>query len=348
MSKKILNMAVIGTNSFGTKHIQTILKLEHANLVAICDSNGEIVKKKAEEFGINDYYTDYNELLKRDDLDAVTVATSDPAHMPITVAALRAGKHVLCEKPMALLLSDCKEMVKAQKETGKKLMIGQVGRYTPAFKMAKDLCEKGEIGELFFIESEYAHDYSHLSGVGGWRIDPVNLRHPVIGGGCHAVDLIRWIAGDPSEVFAYANRKVLTDWPVDDCTIGVMKFPDGVMGKVLTSIGCKRLYTMRTVIYGTEGTIIVDNTSPTLSLFKTEHGSADNYRDIPYEVIEVKLPVEVNNHNLHAEIGEFCDLIINDKPIVTDGVQGASTVAVCNAIVESAASGDKVLVDYNF
>ena len=123
------------------------------------------------------------------------------------------------------------------------------------------LIDAGRIGELFFVESEYAHDYSTAArGWNDWRVDSNRPREPYLGGGCHAVDLLRWIAGNPSEIMAYSNHKCLTDWPVDDCTISMMKFPNNVIGKVFVSIGCKRDYTMRSVFYGTRGTIIADNT----------------------------------------------------------------------------------------
>ena len=237
-------------------------------------------------------------------------------------------------------------MVHVAKETGKQLMVGQIGRYTPGFLAAKALLDKGAIGELFLVESEYAHDYSFLSGAGGWRVTPE--REPVIGGGCHAVDLVRMMAGNPIEVFAYANNKSLVDWPIHDCSVAVLKFENGVIGKVMTSTGCKRQYTMRSTLYGTKGTIIFDNTSPTISLFKEEFSKDDAFDGVDQQVIEIKVPVVLNNHNFGGEVGEFCKAILEGKDVPTSGIEGASTVAVCLAIVESFKTGEKVSVDYNF
>lgn len=346
MSDKIIRFAVVGVAGLGNGHINCILKNKNATLAAICDINEEFAIECAKKYGLDRYYTDFNKMLAEEDIDAVIVATPDQVHKQNTIDALRAGKHVLCEKPMALLLDECKEMIAVAKETGKKLMIGQVCRKAPGFVKAKELVDSGAIGELFFVESEYAHDYSRIEGKGGikWRTDPVKLRHPVIGGGCHAIDLLRWIAGNPTEVFAYANHKMLTKWPVDDCTIAVLKFPNNVIGKVFTSVGCKRTYTMRTVLYGSRGTIITDNTSPEITLQREVFDIDGNF----VEIDEKQVPVEINSHNLTSEIEEFCDIILNDKPVITDGVEGASTVAVGCAIVESAAKGETVKVDYNF
>ena len=345
MSDKILRYAVVGIHGMGRAHIRGIFNNPNATLTAICDNNEEFAIACAKEFNLDKYYLDYDKMLADENIDVVIVCTPDQVHRDYTIKALKAGKHVLCEKPMAQKLEDCKAMVAAAKETGMKLMIGQVCRKAPGFVKAKELVDSGEIGELFFVESEYAHDYARIPGIGGWRVDPVNLRHPVIGGGCHAIDLLRWIAGNPTEVAAFANRKMLTTWPVDDCTIAILKFPNKVIGKVMTSVGCKRTYTMRTVLYGSKGTIITDNTSPAITLQREILDENGKYVKIDVQ----QIPVDINNHNVTSEIEEFCDAILNDKPVPTDGWEGAATVAVGNAIVESAAAdGQKVMVDYNF
>jgi predicted dehydrogenase len=127
-----------------------------------------------------------------------------------------------------------------------------------------------------------------------------------------------------------------------------MKFENDVIGKVFVSGGCTRGYTMRTCIYGTEGTIIVDNTSPTLSLFKKKYEGQEKFCGIRAHEIEIKLPVQINNHNLGGEIEDFCKCIAEGKPVVTSGVEGASTVSVCLSIVESFKTGKNIKVDYNF
>ena len=341
-----LRFAVAGIGGMGRAHIEGIRRNALAELAAVFDINGEFAAKCASDFGLDRYYTDFEKMLAEEEIDAVIVCTPDQVHREYTVSALRAGKHVLCEKPMAQTVEDCRAMVKAADETGMKLMIGQVCRKAPGFVKAKELVDSGYIGELFFVESEYAHDYSRIPGKGGWqwRTDPVLLRHPVIGGGCHAIDLLRWIAGDPSEVFAYANHKMLPAWPVDDCTVAVMKFPNEVIGKVMCSIGCKRSYTMRTCLYGSKGTIICDNTSPDITVMRETLDENGDYAGMDCE----KISVDINNHNVASEIEELIDCILNDKPVPTDGREGASTVAVGAAIVESAAKGDKVGIDYDF
>ncbi len=334
-----VNYAVIGTSGMGQAHIRGMRDVDGANLVAICDLDRERVEEAARLWPGVRTYTDYREVLACNDVSAVIIVVPDQQHCEISLAALAAGKHVLCEKPMSLKLEECKSMVEASRASDKKFMVGQICRFTPGFVQAKKMIDDGEIGELFFVESEYAHDYSGIPGLGNnWRLDP--LRHGFLGGGCHAVDLLRWIAGDPIEVGAFANRKMLASWPTDDCTVAIMRFPNDVIGKVFVSTGCKRNYTMRSVFYGSKGTIITDNTSTSMTVFKTE-ASCGFTTPMLY-------PIAVNNHNTMGEIDMFTDCILNDKPVPTDAYQGACTVAAALAAVRSSKSGRFERVSYDF
>lgn len=335
MKKNNLNIAVIGCSVMGKLHMRGVTE-KGATLYAVCDTDGERVREAQEEFNVSVGVTDYRELVKDPNLHAAVIVTPDRFHLEMTEAFLRAGKDVLCEKPMALTVEECESMMRAEKESGRRLMIGQVCRCTPSFVMVKNMIDEGRIGELTFVESEYAHNYSGSRGHGDWRVDP--RRHAFIGGGCHAMDLLRWIAGNPTEVCAYANHKSLTDWPVDDTTVAIYKFPNDVIGKVFVSIGCKRDYTMRSVFYGTKGTIICDNTSPTVTIFE---GEAHKEYKVPK-----LLPVEINNHNITAEIDRFVDALLTDGEMPVSSLEGACTVAACCATVESAAKGTPVVIQY--
>lgn len=341
MKSEKLNIAVIGASSMGLSHMKGVMNNENANLIAVCDTDENALAEAKEKYDIPVAVTDYRQLVNLKDVDAVIIVTPDQLHLEMTAAFLRAGKHVLCEKPMALNTQECEEMMRVQQETGNMLMIGQVCRCTPAFILAKEIVEIGRIGELFFVESEYAHNYEKAEGKNSWRKTPE--RSGFIGGGCHAVDLLRWIAGDPTEVTAYSNHKCMIDWPTDDCTIGIYKFPNNVIGKVFVSTGCRRDYTMRTVLYGTKGTIICDNSSPEISLYTVDEPLPDG--KVSYTKPQ-KLPVDINSHNVGAEIDLFVDALVNGKPSPVMPKEGANTVAVCCATVQSAAQDRTVTIEY--
>ena len=340
MSK--INVAVVGLGT-GRRYLAALGELSCARLVAICDVDGEKLNRYTAEYGVRGY-TDYATMLESETLDAVCVCTPDHLHRDMVLAAFAKGLHVMCEKPLALHATECEDMIRAARESGCHLSVGQVCRFTPAFVKAKEIVDAGLIGELSFVESEYAHDYSHMGAC--WRSDPAVMRHGVTGGGCHAVDLLRFIAGNPTEAFAYANKKTLTDWPCDDTAIGVLKFPNNVIGKVFVSTGCKRSYTMRTLLYGTKGTIVVDNLSSTMSLFLEKVGDADTLVGTKMKDIELKIPVTPIKHNVREELKVFFDVLTDGKENTIKGEEGAATVAVCEALIRSAASGKPEAITY--
>lgn len=329
-----IGVGVIGLR-MGHSHLTGYAQNPRCRVIGVCDVDRDILAARQREFGARVAVTDYRELLAVPEIRVVSVASPDYYHAEQSIAALEAGKDVLCEKPLTLSVGEARQIAAAVERTGRRFMVGQVCRYAPGFVLARRMIQRGDIGKLFLVESEYAHNYSGARGIGSWRVDP--RREPVIGGGCHAVDLLRWVAGDAEEAFAYANHVCLTDWPVNDCTVGVLKFRNGVIGKVMVSIGCVRPYTMRSVFYGTDGTIVCDNTSPEIQLC-----SRGNLTGGP---AFATFPVHIASHNVGAEINEFIDCIVNDRPVVTGVMEGLKTVATCVALVESARTGRPVRVE---
>lgn len=339
MKKKILNVGVISCSNMAQSHMLAVKNHEQACLAAVCDVDEEKLREAGDKMGVEARYTDYRELLHHPGLDAVIIVTPDQLHREMVEESLKVGLHVLCEKPLALLREDLNAIVAASRASDKKLMVGQICRFTPGFAKAKELIDAGELGDIYYVESEYAHDYQDILSENGWRSDP--NRNGVVGGGCHAVDLLRWVAGDPIEVTAYANHKMLPIVPYDDCTIAILRFENDVIGKVFVSTGCKRAYTMRSSFYGTKGTVVCDNTSPSITFYKSQEEN-------PAELEEREIEVDIANHNTFGEFRAFADAILNDKPVPTDALQGAKTIAACMAIVDSANERRTIAPDYNF
>ncbi len=341
MEKKLV-VGVIGLG-FGHSHLRAAMNWG-AEISAVCDSNETRLNERCEQSGIpaEKRFTDWHAVLENPEINVVIIASPDQLHREMCVACLEAGKNVLCEKPLSLTREDMNAIIEATKKTAAKCMVGQICRFTPAFAKAKELIDAGVIGELYYVESEYAHDYEKMlrSVPNHWRTDP--KRHGVVGGGCHAVDLLRWIAGDPVEVFAYGVHKLLPMVPYDDTTISVLQFPNGVIGKVFVSTGCKRDYTMRSLFYGTKGTIICDNTSDHMQLFTIGEDGMSVGKDP--EII----PIDINNHNTLHEFAVFADHIVNDTPVEMSAYEGAKSIEVCLSIVKSAETRQAVKPNYEF
>jgi len=342
-----IGVGVIGLG-MGAVHLEACRESAHALIRAVCDPDPEKLADVAARFEAPFAATDYRALIERADVDLVIVASPDFYHAEQAVAALEAGKHVLCEKPLALTVEECESIIAASDRAGGKFMVGQVCRFAPGFVKTKELVDAGAIGELFLVESEYAHNYAGVGGAGGWRKDPARPRHPVIGGGCHAVDLVRWIAGNVAEVSAYSNHRCLTDWPVDDCTVAALRFESGVVGRLMVSIGCKRDYTMRSTFYGTEGTIISDNTSSTLTLFTEHPERVPGLGGIQGYTQPVMIDVGPQTKPVAEEVEAFVDVVLRDAPVTMDAREGTRTVSTCVAIVESARVGEPVPVRNEF
>lgn len=343
MEKASLTVGVLGLR-MGKRHLEAAIEYG-AKVGAVCDPDPEKCREVQDELKVpkEKCFADWHDVVNCKEVDAVIIASPDMAHREQIEACLAAGKHIMCEKPLALTHEDLAaivRMVNAHPEC--KFMVGQICRFTPAFVKAKELVDAGRIGELYFVESEYAHDYCKMfeGDVMNWRAHPD--RNGVVGGGCHAVDLLRWIVGsDPIECFGYGTHKMLPKVPYDDANIAVMKFPGEIMGKVFVSTGCKRNYTMRTLLYGTKGTLIFNNKSPSMQLFEEDAESHD--ATTPQEI-----EVAFADHNAPAEFAYFAKMIEGSVPNIMSVEEGAKTVAACLAIVESTKLGKPVAPNYEF
>jgi len=247
----------------------------------------------------------------------VSICTPDILHAEQAERALAAGKHVLCEKPLAPSAEECRRILEAAERAGKKVMTGQILRFAPQFESIHKMVRTGELGEPFFAEADYLHNLEPF--LGGWRSDPAHRPNLVLGGGCHPIDLLRWLIGDVVEVHAYANRRVLTQsaYP-HDCILISLTFANGCIGKVLVSGGCKRPYALNLSVYGDRGTVQNDK----LFLDRIDH--LQDWMNLP-------LPVEEEYPYYYEEIDHFVQSIQSGASLRVDGAEGAKTVAVCLA-----------------
>ena len=149
MIEKKLKVAMIGCGNISWRHFEGVEEKEECELYAVCDNaTDDRLEKCKEKYGAVRAVTDYRELLDDPEIDVAIITTPDNCHMEQTVAFLMAGKDVLLEKPMALTAEECAAMIRAEKESGRKLMVGQVSRFAPAFAKAKKMIDDGLIGEL--------------------------------------------------------------------------------------------------------------------------------------------------------------------------------------------------------
>lgn len=259
----MIHVGVIGCGKIAqVRHLPEYADNEEAQIDGVYDLNPERAKEIAEKYGARSY-SSYEELLENPEIEAVSVCVANDAHAEITIAALKAGKHVLCEKPMAVTLDQCNAMVETARACGKYLMIGHNQRLAKAHRMAKKLLEKGEIGNILTFKTSFAH-----SGPENWAIDRNNMwffdkNKSAFGAmadlGIHKTDLIQFLTGQKvSEVSAVITTLDKRDSSgqligVDDNAICIYKMDRGTVGTMTASWTCYGPEDNSTILYGTDG-----------------------------------------------------------------------------------------------
>jgi predicted dehydrogenase len=194
MSGKI-RIGVIGAGSISEMHFSSYSKNPDAVLTAVCDLKEERAKAKAEKYNIPNIYTDYHELLANPDIDAVSICTWNNSHAEISIAALKAGKNVLCEKPLCKTVEEALAVEQAVKESGKTLHVGFVRRYASNTRIVKSFMDAGEIGPIYYAKASCIRK---LGNPGGWFSDVERSGGgPLIDVGVHVIDLCWYLMGKP-------------------------------------------------------------------------------------------------------------------------------------------------------
>ena len=196
----MFKVGIIGCGKIAQiRHIPEYAANPEVELAGFYDINTERTKELAEKYN-GTAYSSYQELLEDETIDAVSICSANQTHATITIDALRAGKHVLCEKPMAITLEECEEMVQAARETGKFLMIGHNQRLAKAHAKAKELLNEGIIGDIISFRTTFGHSgpetWSIDPGKNVWFFDKKLARLGAMGDlGIHKTDLIQFLTG---------------------------------------------------------------------------------------------------------------------------------------------------------
>ena len=191
-----IRIGIIGFGSIGKYHFRAFDKHPDAEVVAVCDIDEAELKLAKSEYGIDAVYKDYHDLLAREDIDAVSVALPNYLHAPVTIEALKSGKHVLCEKPPAITAREVKEMFETSRKTGKSLVIELTFRFMNKSQAAKKLIESGALGDIYYARCGYLRR-SGIPGYGSWFTRKKEAgAGPLFDIGVHALDLTLWLMGD--------------------------------------------------------------------------------------------------------------------------------------------------------
>jgi predicted dehydrogenase len=265
-------------------------------------------------------------------VQVVSVCTPDRLHAEQARFALAAGKHVLCEKPMAATLEDAAMLVRAVHESGLLFMVGHNYRFAPQFAKLKDLAEGGAVGPLLFAESSYVQDLYFMEALGPayWRLkDPQDF---VLGGAVHNVDLLRWVVGEVEEVQAYSNHG-MPFYSLDDNYVINLRFAGGRIGRLLLLLGSrlKDKFFVNLDAYGPEGSLRAVMQRDEVIL------NSDRADGAQPQVIATP---PANAHAL--EIAYWVDCVRSGRQPSPGVRDGAQAVAICIAAIRSAREGRPV------
>lgn len=275
--KHTVRLAILGTGGMANIHAGQFQKNPAVKLIAACDVNAERAAAFAAKHAIPEIHTDAAAMLKKSDIDAVSIVTPDAFHAPLSIQCLRAGKHVLCEKPLAVHYPEARKMAQAAKKAGVINMVNFSYRSWPAIQGAAAAVQKGRVGELRHVEASYLQAWLVCKTWGDWRTTPAFLwrlssRHGSLGVlgdvGVHIVDFATYPAGPVANVFCRlktfdkAKNNRIGEYTLDanDSAVLQMEFKNGALGTIHATRWCpghtNRLFLR---VSGTKGTVEIDS-----------------------------------------------------------------------------------------
>jgi predicted dehydrogenase len=350
MAQKDIGVGVIGLGMGSGMFALNGSPSHRMEVRAICGQQPEKTRTLAEQWKIGFSTTDYRELVSRKDIDVVGVYSPDHLHYEHVSAALKAGKHVLCTKPMTNNLDHAKELVRLVRQSGKKLLVGQTMRYDPQMVAAKRFFDDGEIGRIIFAEAHYVHDLRPVFGMTPWRLSaPQDF---MFGGVCHPVDVLRWFLGDIDELHAFGCKGGLTpDFPLmDNFTLNV-KFKSGVIGRILGLYGVVEPSEpmMKLVLYGTKMNVTATFSDNLGGQLRTVWDKIE-YKPTSTMTFPAEHGIDVYGHtkSILRYMAHLEDCIVNNREPSPSVIDGAKTISAGHAAWQSVREGKVVKVFNDF
>jgi len=329
-----IRVGVIGCGSIAKyRHLPEYQVNPNVELTAVCDINQERAIETAEKYGVL-FYTDYKELLKSGKVDAVSVCTPNYLHAPITIDALEAGLHVLCEKPMATSKEEAEAMIAAAEKSGKKLMIGHNQRFVPSHQKARQLIANGEVGKIYSFRTAFGH-----GGPEGWSVDGkeswfFEKEKAFVGAmgdlGVHKTDLVRYVLGEEIvEVGAFVETNAKDFADVDDNAVCVLKTESGIIGTLAASWAYTGKEDNSTIIYGEKAILRLEDDPVNSLVVQYSNGEV-----VKYELGKIQSNESGGQNNTHV-IEHFVNAILLDEEPAVPGQEGMKSLGVILAALES-------------
>ncbi|HTV54846.1 MAG TPA: Gfo/Idh/MocA family oxidoreductase [Terriglobia bacterium] len=341
-----LRIGVLGAGQIAqAAHFESCTKARNADLAAICDVAEDLRERMAVTHGVEKTYADYDDMLADPYIDAVIIATADAFHVPASIRALEAGKHVLCEKPVGMTIEEVETLRQAVARSGRVFQVGHMKRFDAGIEAAKSFIDH-EMGDLVAFKAWYCdstHRYTMTDAVQPLIITsaralkpPLNpktdlRRYYMLAHGCHLVDTARYLAGDIAGVRArLSERAGILCWFID------VDFASGALGHLDLTIAVRMDWHEGFQIYGKNGSIIGKTYNPWY--FKTS--DVDIFHEADGATHRV---LGADGHFYRRQVEGFADAVLKKAPMqgatIDDGI---ASVRAMVAIARSAESGERM------
>ncbi len=342
-----LKIGVVGAGNIAVNaHLPAYAECDNIEVVAICDLDADRAKAAAEKYNIPAYYGSVEEMLEKTELDAVDICTWNNGHAPVCIAAAKAGKHVVCEKPMAMSLADAKAMEAAVKEAGVTFMLAVPGRFNTQNMYVREMLEAGELGDVYYTK---VANIRRRGTPSGWFTDKkTSGGGPVIDIGVHSIDAAWYLMGTPkptrvsAQVFAphgdYQTKGV-GRWQGIPCPDNQFDCEDSGVGVIHFENGAAMLFEASWALNGpnhTDVQIVGSKAGVTLDPL-TVYGERLGY--LSDDVITVG-----ENNRFAAELKHFAECVLEGKTPKYPLEQAVQMQQMLEAIYDSAKEGKEIVL----
>jgi predicted dehydrogenase len=339
-------------------HLPSLKSHPRAEIAAICGRNRDRAEERANKYDIPRVFADYREMIAKGHLDALVVATPDDLHYPITMEALDAGLHVLCEKPLALDTTQAREMYEKAQTAGVNNMVLFTHRWWPYQSYLKQLVDEGYVGRCYHCQIRYLAGYGRKPRY-AWRFDRKRCRGVLSDLGSHAVDWTRWYGGDIARVSAHLATFVERPGfeggsldPSNDAATLLLEFESGAQGMIQVSAVAHmadRGQEQHVILHGESGTLEMEISFPNGQLVGRICGARRDEDQIEVLPVPEGLWGDVDPTDASAwikiwskqPIGDrlFIDAIVEDRPVAPSFYDGLKAQEVIDAAIESHQTG---------
>ena len=344
--RRLLRIGVLGAGQIAqAAHFESCAKARNAELAAICYVAEDLRERMAIVHDAKKTYADYDRMLADPDIDAVIIATADAFHVPASIRALQAGKHVLCEKPVGLTVEEVEELKSVVEYSGKTFQVDHMKRFDPGLQAAKRFIDD-EMGELVALKAWYCdstHRYAMTDAVQPLIVASAQARKPssnpkanlrryyMLAHGCHLIDTARYFAGDIVAVRArLSERAGIWCWFVD------VEYASGTLGHLDLTVAVRMDWHEGFQIYGKNGSVIGKTYNP----WYYRSSDVEIFREADAATHRV---LGADGHFYRRQVEGFADVILNGAPMTGATIDdGIASVRAMVAIARSVESGERV------